>query len=40
MDRDEARRRAILEVLDPQGVVLQSRTGAVSLRAYPVEPLE
>jgi hypothetical protein len=39
-DRDEASARAILEVLDPQGVVLQSRTGAVSFVRIPFEPLE
>jgi hypothetical protein len=39
-NRDEASARAILEVLDPQGVVLQSRTGAVSFVRIPFEPLE
>jgi hypothetical protein len=31
---------AILEVIDPQGIVLQTRTGAVSLVRIPFEPLE
>ena len=39
-DRDEGSARALLEVLDPQGVVLQSRTGAMSLVRIPFEPLE
>jgi hypothetical protein len=39
-DRDEASARALLEVIDPQGVVLQSRTGALSLVRIPFEPLE
>ena len=39
-DRDEASARAILEVLDPQGVVLQSRTGTISFVRIPFEPLE
>ena len=39
-DRDEASARAILEVIDPQGVVLSSRTGAASLVRIPFEPLE
>jgi len=39
-DRDEASARAILEVLDPQGVVLQSRTGAVNFVRIPFEPFE
>jgi hypothetical protein len=34
-DRDEGSVRAILEVIDPQGVVLQSRTGAASLVRIP-----
>ncbi len=38
-DRDEASARAI-QVLDPHGVVLQSRTGAVSFVRIPFEPLE
>ena len=39
-DRDKASTRAILEVIDPQGVVLSSRTGAASLVRIPFEPLE
>ena len=39
-DNDEASAKAILEVIDPQGVVLQSRTGAVSFVRIPFEPLE
>jgi hypothetical protein len=39
-DRDEASATAILEVIDPQGVVLSSRTGAVSFARIPFEPLE
>jgi hypothetical protein len=39
-DRDEASARAILEVLDPQGVVLKSRTGAVNFVRIPFEPFE
>jgi hypothetical protein len=39
-DRDEASARAILEVIDPQGVVLSSRTGAASFVRIPFEPLE
>ncbi len=39
-DRDEASARATLEVLDPQGVVLSSRTGAVSFVRIPFEALE
>ena len=39
-DRDEASARAILEVIDPQGVVVSSRTGALSLVRIPFEPLE
>jgi hypothetical protein len=39
-DRDEASARAILEVIDPQGVVVSSRTGALSLLRIPFEPLE
>jgi hypothetical protein len=39
-DRDDATARAIVEVIDPQGVVLQSRTGASSLVRIPFEPLE
>lgn len=39
-DRDEASARATLEVLDPQGVVLSSRTGAVSFVRIAFEALE
>jgi hypothetical protein len=39
-DRDDGSARAIVEVIDPQGVVLQSRTGALSLVRIPFEPLE
>jgi hypothetical protein len=39
-DRDEASARATLEVIDPQGVVLSSRNGALSLARIPFEPLE
>jgi hypothetical protein len=39
-DRDEASARARLEFLDPQGVVLRTITGAVSLVRIPFEPLE
>lgn len=39
-DRDDASARAILEVIDPQGVVVSSRTGALSLVRIPFEPLE
>jgi acetolactate synthase small subunit len=39
-DGDEASATAILEVIDPHGVVLQSRTGAVSFVRIPFEPLE
>jgi hypothetical protein len=39
-DRDEASARAILEVIDPQGVVVSSRTGALRLVRIPFEPLE
>lgn len=39
-DRDEASARAMLESIDPQGVVFQSRAGAVSLVRIPFEPLE
>jgi len=39
-DRDDATARAIVEVIDPQGVVLQSRTGALSLVRIRFEPLE
>jgi hypothetical protein len=37
-DRDGASARALLEVLDPQGVVLQSRIGAVNFVRIPLEP--
>jgi hypothetical protein len=39
-DRDEASAKATLEVLDPQGVVLSSRNGALSLGRIPFEPLQ
>ena len=39
-DRDEASARAIIEVIDPQGVVVSSRTGSSSLVRIPFEPLE
>ena len=39
-DGDEGSARALLEVIDPQGVVLLSRTGASSLVRIPFEPLE
>jgi hypothetical protein len=39
-DRDEASARATLEVIDPQGVVVSSRTGALSLVRIRFEPLE
>jgi hypothetical protein len=39
-DRDEASARAIIEVIDPQGVVVSSRTGVASLVRIPFEPLE
>jgi len=39
-DRDEASARALLEVIDPQGVVLSSRNGALSLARIPFEPLQ
>ena len=39
-DGDGASGRAILEVIDPHGVVLQSRTGAISFERIPFEPLE
>ena len=39
-DRDEASGTAILETIDPQGVVLLSRTGAISLARIPFEPLK
>ncbi len=39
-DRDQASGRAILEVIDPQGVVLSSRNGALSLARIPFEPFQ
>jgi hypothetical protein len=39
-DRDDASATAVLEVIDPQGVVVSSRTGAASLVRIPFEPLE
>jgi len=39
-DRDEASARAIIEVIDPQGVVVSSRTGAATLVRIPFEPLQ
>ena len=39
-DGDEADVRALLEVIDPQGVVLQSRTGASTLMRILFKPLE
>ena len=39
-NRDEASGRAILEVIDPQGVVLSSRAGAITFQRIPFEPLE
>jgi hypothetical protein len=39
-DRDEASARAIIEVIDPQGVVVSSRTGSSTLVRIPFEPLE
>jgi len=39
-DRSEASGRAILEVIDPQGVVLLSRAGAIGFVRIPFEPLE
>jgi hypothetical protein len=39
-DRDDASARAIVDVIDPQGGVLQSRTGALNLVRIPFEPLE
>jgi hypothetical protein len=39
-DRDEASATAILEVIDPQGVVVSSRTGTASLVRIPFEPLQ
>ena len=39
-DRDEGSVRAIIEVIDPQGVVVSSRTGTSSMVRIPFEPLE
>jgi hypothetical protein len=39
-NRDEASARAIIEVIDPQGVVTSSRTGSVTLARIPFEPLQ
>ena len=39
-DRDQASGKAILEVIDPQGVVLSSRAGASTLQRIKFEPLE
>jgi len=39
-DRDDASARAIVETIDLQGVVVSSRTGALSLVRIPFEPLE
>jgi hypothetical protein len=39
-DRDEASARAIIDVIDPQGVVVSSRAGTASLVRIPFEPLE
>lgn len=39
-DRDEASARSMVEFLDPQGVVLQSRSGTTTYRRIPFEPLE
>jgi hypothetical protein len=39
-DRDQASGRAILEVIDPQGVVMSSRAGAITFQRIPFEPLE
>ena len=39
-DRDEASARAMLEIIDLQGVVVGSRTGAISFVRIPFEPLE
>jgi hypothetical protein len=38
-DRDEASARAVLEVINPQGGVVSSRTGTASLVRVPFEPL-
>ena len=39
-DRDKGSARAIIEVIDPQGVVVSSRSGTSSLARIPFEPLE
>ena len=39
-DRDQASARAIIEVIDPQGVVVSSRTGSSTLVRIPFEPFE
>lgn len=39
-DRDEASVTALLETIDPQGVVIASRTGSAVLTRIPFEPLE
>ena len=39
-DRDKGSARAIIEVIDPQGVVVSSRSGTSSLVRIPFEPLE
>jgi hypothetical protein len=39
-DRNHASARAILETIDLQGIVLQTRTGSVSYTRIPFEPLE
>jgi hypothetical protein len=39
-DRDEASARAIIDVIDPQGVVVSSRTGTSTLARIPFVPLE
>jgi len=39
-DRDKGSARAIIEVIDPQGVVVSSRSGTSSLARIQFEPLE
>ena len=39
-DRDQASVRAIIEVIDPQGVVVSSRAGTSILARIPFEPIE
>ena len=39
-DGDEASGRARLQFLDPQGLLLQDRTGTITFRRIPFEPLE